>query len=272
MYEVHARQAVEQAIGAREMRRLESRRGVLNAIHRTATGNMRSDTTIAAFHYREGVLCVADRKISTGDGDIMSQDYVKMNQISSHSIMLGSGFVSDMQLAIRTLQNVVHEFQQENGDSLSVAGQAYYLANLFRIWGEAFEDGFLASMILVGFDKKRGPSIFLIHPGGAYYNRSEFATSGSGGVRIEDQLDARWKPRLTRAEALDVAMHGLIHSGMRDSATSPPLIALPTVACVTHSGVEMLGERVIERALGRALLTKRDVRKSFAKALIGGKE
>jgi proteasome beta subunit len=273
MYEDHIRAAVEHAIPARQLRRLQHRAGIGSKRAKPLTSRIRSSTTIATMLYRDGVLCVADRKTSGWGYSILSQRSIKITPVSSHSALLGSGSVSDIQMAYQTLQNVNSEFEEDNtGESLSVAGQAHVLAQLFRLWGQYYGLGISVGILLAGFDEVNGPSMFSIDDDGCSLRRTEFATAGSGGDRIEDQFDARWEPNLPFEKALDVAMHGMIHSGMRDSGSSPPIIALPTVVVVRNDGVHTIEERVIEKALGHALLTKRHVRKSFARALIGGKE
>ncbi len=273
MYEDHISAAVLQAVPARELRKLENGGGSRGRQQKPLTERVRSSTTIATMLFKDGVLCTADRKTSGWGYSILSQRSIKITKISSHSALLGSGSVADIQLAYQSLQNANSEFEEDNnGEKLSTAGQAHYLAKLLRLWTQFYGAGLSVGVLLAGFDSTAGPSMFSIDDDGCCMKRSDFATAGSGGERIEDQFDARWEPGLSFEAALDVAMHGMIHSGMRDSGSSPPIIALPTVVTVTAHGVQMISDRTIEQALGRALITKRGVRKSFARALIGGKE
>lgn len=272
MREDYTRAAISQAVPARALRRLEERRRGGGGKQRALLSErVRSSTTIAAMVYRDGVLCVADRKMSGWGYSIMSQSAIKIDRLSGYSVLLGSGAVTDIQLACETIQNVNSEFEEDHDAPLSVAGQAHCLATAFRFWSEELVDGMNVSVILAGFDA-HGPAIFGIEGDGTTLKHSEYNCTGSGGSRIEDQFDARWEPNLSFEQALATAMHGMIHSGMRDSATSPPIIALPTVVTVTAKGVATIPERTVERSLGQALLTKRGVRKSFARALIGGKK
>ncbi|MBP6885821.1 MAG: hypothetical protein KBC02_01080 [Candidatus Pacebacteria bacterium] len=273
MYERHIREAVKHAVPDVLSRRLVRRVGGASKADTARASRIRSSTTIATMQYRDGILCVADRQTSGWGYSIISQRSIKITPVSSHSALLGSGSVTDIQLAYQTLQNVNSEFEEDNNDdALSLAGQAHVLSQCFRYWSQEYGAKFSVGVILAGFDSINGPTMFSVDDDGCAMRRTEFATAGSGGERIEDQFDARWEPNLPFERALDVAMHGMIHSGMRDSGSSSPIIALPTVVVVRNDGVHTIRERVIERALGHALLSKRHVRRSFAHALIGGKK
>lgn len=263
--------AMREALPAEALRRLEERRTGGSTGPRRRTKGAHSKTTIMAMKYADGVLCAGDRKTSGWGYSIMSQDSVKIHRVSSFSVLLGCGSVADIQLAEKTLREVNEEFREDNEFPLTMDAQANHLAMLCRWWNYWHGEDFSLGTILAGADAY-GTDIFEIDQDGSMLVRPDYTASGSGGFRAEDQLDARYEDNLSLDAALEVAMHAMYHAGLRDSGSSPPIIATPSVVTVNlRNGVRFLPDARVERALGRVLLTKRDVSRPMARALMLGR-
>lgn len=263
--------AMREALPAESLRRLEERRSSGSAGPRRRTKGAHSKTTIMAMKYADGVLCAADRKTSGWGYSIMSQDSVKIYKVSAFSVLLGCGSVADIQLAEKTLGEANEEFREDNEFPLTMDAQANHLAMLCRWWNYWYGENFSLSTILAGVDAY-GTDIYEIDQDGSTLVRRDYTATGSGGFRAEDQLDARYEDDLSLSRALEVAMHAMYHAGLRDSGSSPPIIATPSVATMNlRSGVRFLPDETVERALGRVLLTKRDVSRPMARALLQGR-
>lgn len=264
--------AIIQALPARALRQAERMRARSAATPKPLQNRIRSNTTIMTMKYAGGILCAADRKTSGWGYTIMSQESIKIYPVAPNTVILGCGSVSSIQLVEATLKEANHEFFEGYEFLLSVKGQVNYLAQLLRWWSFWYGEFFSVGVLLAGVDPD-GTFIYELEEDGCNLERPHFATSGSGGFRVEDQLDARWEEGLSLSDALEIAMHGMVHSGMRDSGSSDPRIALPTVVTVTEGGVEFLSERAVKAALAKVLRTKRgSINRAFARALLDSKE
>lgn len=262
--------AVRDAFPASALRKAATMRAGARGSSGPGKHRIHSGTTIFTMKYTDGIMCAADRKTSGWGYSIVAQDSIKIRQVDQLSVVLGCGDVSSIQLIEKTLATANREFRESNDYPLSIEGQSAYLSELLRFWHAYYGDAFEAGSILAGLDAE-GAHIFELESDGCVLARPYHASNGSGGFRVEDQLDARWVPDLSRKDALIVAMHCLAHSGWRDSGSSDAVIATPTVVVITsNKGVEFLPSNEIERALGAALLTKRWANQRIAKLLATG--
>lgn len=252
-------QALRQGLPASALRALEKRRGSPGTRH-SKTG-AHSKTTIVTMTYRDGIMCVADRKTSGWGYTIMSQDSVKIYKVSPFSALLGCGSVADIQLAERTLKFTCQEFFEDTSFVLTTDAQANYLAQCCRIWNYWYGETFSLGVILAGVDED-GPEMYQIDQDGCSLQFRDYVTFGSGGMRAEDTLDLVYEDGMPPDKALNVAMQAMFHAGYRDSGSSDARVATPSVATVTlESGVTFLPDSVIEDALDRVVKTKRLARR-----------
>ena len=92
-----------------------------------------------------------------------------------------------------------------------------------------------------GFDHGRGEGrIFYYDATGGRWEEEDFHATGSGGRPAKSSLKKRWRPGLSRDEALQVGVEALLDASQEDVATGGPdpnRGIWPTVFVVTDDGV-----------------------------------
>ena len=77
-------------------------------------------------------------------------------------------------------------------------------ASIFQEIVYSNKDGLSAGIIVAGWDKYDGPSVYSIPLGGSLH-KQPFAIGGSGSTFIYGYCDAHYKDGMTREEAIDFA-------------------------------------------------------------------
>lgn len=203
-------------------------------IKKKRSQNPESRTTIIAFRYRDGLVCVADRKVSVGYG-IMSEEFRKINQVSLNSVLLGCGSVGSGQEMEDHLKSRCTSFYNAHGVPISIHGQARALARWCN-WYRAVDWDFSFGGILAGSNADERTHIFAVDDGGSYIESRHFYADGSGGDGATIYLDVAWKPDLSFDRAVRLAVEAVYHSAKRDSGSSPLSVAVPTIALVFNAG------------------------------------
>lgn len=71
----------------------------------------------------------------------------------------------------------------------------------------------MAGIIVAGYDKNEGGSVFSIPLGGSMH-KQPFTIGGSGSAFIYGFCDENWKDGMTKEEAIKFAMKGLLYSNL----------------------------------------------------------
>lgn len=220
---------------------------------------LKSGTTVLAFHFDRGVILAGDRQTSSGFS-IMSQESIKIDQISSHSALLQAGLVSDCQALVKDLRRVNSDFLGKFGMPLSIDGQANCLSHLMRtyyLYGSWLE----AWLIIAGINVDQPTfKIYSIEPSGSKLDH-DFATEGSGGDKAESELEkfkGKIKARsLGIKEATKLAVRAVYMAGKKDLGTSDVRLAVPTVAVITVKGFGFLNQKVVDKIRDRLIEQER---------------
>ena len=122
-------------------------------------GAIESGTTVLAIKTSSGIVLAADRKVSSGDGYIYSQDFLKIAQINDLSALLYAGTVSDIQFVVQATKNHAERFLLEAEWPISIEGHANWLRHLVF---ELRYYGFCSEFILAGVNV-RPPESLIYH-------------------------------------------------------------------------------------------------------------
>src|SRR6266705_3511609 len=100
--------------------------------------------------------------------------------------------------------------------------------------------GLVVVPLFGGYDERRSEGrIFYYDATGGRWEEDDYQTTGSGGMPAKNSLKKRWRPGLSREEAVRVAVEALVDAAEDDSATGGPDPArgiYPVVIAVTASG------------------------------------
>ena len=206
-------------------------------------------TTIVALRYSDGVVMAGDRRATAGNV-IANRNMQKVFPADRHSGVSISGVAGVAAEMVKLFQLELEHYEKVEGVQLSLEGKATRLANMIRSnLPAAMQSGMVVIPIFAGFDLRRKTGrIFNYDVTGGRYEEAEFHATGSGGTYARSLIKHRWRPDLSREEAIDIAVASLFEAADEDSATGGPDLVrgvYPTVATITADGYTDVSESEI---------------------------
>lgn len=213
-----------------------------------------SGTTVLSFFYNNGLLFAGDKKVSEGL-HIISQDKTKFYDISPYSCFAAAGLVSDIQMLVNLLEEVNSGFTGRYGYQLSTEGQVNYLVSELRDFWQYSSMPMDALTILGGFDPMRENfRLFAVGCDGSKRECLDYAVVGSGSdfavAKLEENRKKLLERKLTKEEAIEIAVQAIFQAGKKDMGTSDIRIARPSIATITKSEqFSFVEESVVENVV-----------------------
>ena len=197
-------------------------------------------TTVVAVRFSGGVVLVADRQATSYK--IASRDTRKIEAADRFSAVAISGSAAAGLNFIRVAQLAFEHYEKLMDVTLSLEGKANYLSPLIRY--NNFSLGLMVLPMLAGWDQSRRQGrIFEYDGAGGCYERSDFATIGSGTPFAESTLRLGFRSDLTQSEALELAALAIYEAGDNDPSTGGPDFVrnlFPMMVTITEAGFEEL--------------------------------
>lgn len=208
-------------------------------------------TTIVAMSYGGGVLMAGDRRATMGNV-IASRHIEKVFPADRFSVL---GIAGTAGIAIdltRLFQVELEHYEKIEGTLLSLEGKANRLGAMIRGNLPLALQGLAVVPLFAGFDTSAGVGrLFSYDVTGGRYEEHEHHSVGSGSVFARGALKKLWRPNLTAAEALSVAVESLYDAADDDSATGGPDTVRklwPVVYTVDSSGARRVDETELAAA------------------------
>ena len=208
-------------------------------------------TTIVAMSYAGGVLMAGDRRATMGNV-IASRHIEKVFPADRFSVL---GIAGTAGIAIdltRLFQVELEHYEKIEGTLLSLEGKANRLGAMIRGNLPLALQGLAVVPLFAGFDTNAGVGrLFSYDVTGGRYEEHEHHTVGSGSVFARGALKKLWRPNLSAAEAVAVAVESLYDAADDDSATGGPDTVRklwPVVYTVDRSGAQQVPEAALADA------------------------
>ncbi len=202
-------------------------------------------TTIAAIRYADGVVMAGDRRATAGSS-IAHRMMDKVHPADRHSGVAIAGTAGPAMEMVRLFQLQLEHYEKVEGSPLSLDGKANQLSQMVRSNLALAMQGFVVVPLFAGYDVRRGVGrIYTYDPTGGRYEEMDFHADGSGGRDARTTIKLGWRPDLSRAEAIALAVRALWQAADEDSATGGPDPVrgiYPTVATITSDGFERVPE------------------------------
>ncbi|RKP03304.1 hypothetical protein CXG81DRAFT_29321 [Caulochytrium protostelioides] len=193
-------------------------------------GEMNLGTTIMAVQFKGGVIVGADSRTTSGTW-IANRVTDKLTQLHDRIFCCRSGSAADTQ----ALADIVKYYLQMMTQSHGEPPRTEMAANLFQSLIYQNKDALMAGIIVAGWDKYAGPSVYSVSLGGAL-NKQPFTISGSGSSYIYGFCDANFKEDMTKDEAIDFARKAITLALSRDGSSG----GVVRLAVITEDGVERI--------------------------------
>ncbi|KAI8643422.1 proteasome subunit beta type-6 [Parasitella parasitica] len=193
-------------------------------------GEVNLGTSIMAVAYKDGVILGADSRTTTG-AYIANRVTDKLTKVHDTIYCCRSGSAADTQ----AVADIVHYYLQMYTVNENEAPSVRTAAALFQEMCYQNKDNLSAGIIVAGWDKASGPSVYNIPLGGSLH-KAPFAIGGSGSTYIYGYCDANYKDDMTRAECEDFVKNSLSLAMSRDGSSGGVI----RLAVITKDGVQRL--------------------------------
>jgi proteasome beta subunit len=213
-------------------------------------------TTVVALKFASGVVFGGDRRATEGF-TIADEKMEKVFAADDLSVIAIAGAAGQAIEIVKLFQLELEHYEKITGDRLSLEGKANRLAQMIRGNLPMAIQGLVVVPLFGGFDERREEGrIFYYDATGGRWEEDDYHATGSGGRPARSSLKKRWRPRLDRGEALEVAVEALVDASQEDAATGgpdPTRGIFPTVVVVTAEGAESVGADELRSAYERVV-------------------
>jgi proteasome beta subunit len=231
--------------------RPETLQHLSQTVTKDAAAGIPHGTTVLGFSYAEGVIVAGDRRATAGYAiaDDKMRKVFAADDYSAIAIAGAAGMAVEM---VKLFQLELEHYEKLTGDRLSLEGKANRLAQLIRQNFPLAMQGLVVVPLFGGYDERRGQGrLFYYDATGGRWEEEDYQATGSGSQSAKNSLKKRWRPGLTREDALRVAVEALLDASEDDVATGGPNInrrIFPTVLTVSASGAEEIPEDEVAAA------------------------
>lgn len=202
-------------------------------------------TTILALRYDGGVIIAGDRRATEGY-TIAHRSIEKVFPTDDTSAVAIAGAAGPAIEMTRLFQTELEHYEKIEGDRLTLEGKANKLAQMLRQNLPMAMQGLGVIPLFAGFDERRGVGrIFKYDLAGGRYEQSDFWATGSGGRDARATIKKRYRPQLSREEAVKIALEALFDASEEDVGTGGPDVLreiYPNIASISAEGFKEIPE------------------------------
>jgi proteasome beta subunit len=198
-------------------------------------------TTVLGMRFADGIVMAGDRRATSGYSiaDAKMRKVFAADDFSAIAIAGAAGQAIEL---VKLFQLELEHYEKITGDLLSLEGKANRLAQMIRGNLPMAMQGLVVVPLFGGFDRRRDEGrLFYYDATGGRWEEEDYQTTGSGGAPAKNSLKKRWRPGLTREDALRAAVEALIDAADDDVATGGPDVVrgiYPNVLSVTAAGAQ----------------------------------
>ncbi|KND03126.1 proteasome core particle subunit beta 1 [Spizellomyces punctatus DAOM BR117] len=197
---------------------------------RLKPGEVDLGTTIMAVQFADGVIIGADSRTTTGSY-IANRVTDKLTSVHDLIYCCRSGSAADTQ----AVADIVHYYLQLYAVQEGERPRVHTAASLFQELCYQNKDALQAGIIVAGWDKYDGPSVYAIPLGGSIH-KQPFSIGGSGSTYIYGYCDAAYREGMDRDEAIDFTKKAIALAMSRDGSSGGVI----RLAVITKDGVERI--------------------------------
>lgn len=198
-------------------------------MQRLKSGEVNLGTSIMAVQFDGGVIVGADSRTTTGSY-IANRVTDKLTYVHDRIYCCRSGSAADTQ-AIADIAHWYLQIYTQEAQTPSV----YTAATVFEKMCYDNKDALSAGIIVAGWDKEVGPSVYNIPLGGGLF-RQPWAIGGSGSTYVYGYCDATYQEGWGKEQTVQFVKNTLSLAMSRDGSSGGVI----RMAIITEDGVERL--------------------------------
>jgi proteasome beta subunit len=208
-------------------------------------------TTVLALKFADGVVMAGDRRAT--EGYLIADERIdKVFSADETSAVAIAGAAGQATEIVRLFQTELEHYEKVEGDRLSLEGKANRLAQMIRQNFAMALQGLVVVPLFAGFDERRDEGrLFRYDVTGGRWEETDFHATGSGSIHARGTLKKRWRPGLSRQDAVRAAVEALYDASQEDVATGGPNPIrgiYPSVRTITVDGVEVAPDDEVRAA------------------------
>jgi proteasome beta subunit len=223
------------------------------------TSPVRHGTTVLGAKFAGGVVIAGDRRATEGYA-IADDRMEKVFAADDYSAIAIAGAAGQAIEIVRLFQLELEHYEKITGDRLSLEGKANRLGQMIRGSFPLAMQGLVVVPLFGGYDEGRGEGrLFYYDATGGRWEEQDYHATGSGGRPAKSSLKKRWRPGLSREEAVEVAVEALLDASEEDVATGgpdPERGIYPTMQIVGAVGSEAATEAEIRAGYDAVMVTR----------------
>lgn len=185
-------------------------------------------TSIMAVQFDGGVILGADSRTSTG-AYVANRVSNKLTEVAENVYCCRSGSAADTQ----AISDSVRMYLGMHAADIREQPDVYTAAKLFQLICYNNKDHLQAGIIVAGWDKHHGGSVYNIPLGGSLV-KQPYAIGGSGSTYIFGFCDAYYRPNMSRDECKQFVVRALAHAMERDGSSGGVI----RTVIIDHNGAE----------------------------------
>jgi proteasome beta subunit len=213
-------------------------------------------TTVLGLKYADGVVMAGDRRATAGY-TVADAKMRKVFPADDYSAIAIAGAAGQAIEVVKIFQLELEHYEKITGDRLSLEGKANRLAQMIRNNFPLALQGLVVVPLFGGYDDRRSEGrIFYYDATGGRWEEEDYQSTGSGAQSAKNSLKKRWRPGLSRDEAMRVAVEALIDAAEDDVATAGPDVSrriFPNLLVVTAVGASDVPEDEVAAAVAAVL-------------------
>jgi proteasome beta subunit len=217
-------------------------------------------TTVLGFKFADGIVMAGDRRATEGF-NVADDRMEKVFAADDWSAIAIAGAAGQAVEIVKLFQLELEHYEKITGDRLSLEGKANRLGQMIRGNFPLALQGLVVVPLFGGFDQGNGTGrIFYYDATGGRWEERDYHATGSGGRPAKGSLKKRWRPGLSRDDALHVGIEALVDASQEDVATGgpdPTRDIWPTTLIVTREGVMPASEDELRTAYEAVLGARR---------------
>lgn len=196
-------------------------------------------TTILALQYDLGVVMAGDRRATEGFS-IAHRSIEKVFPTDERSAVGIAGAAGPAIEMVRLFQTELEHYEKIAGTRLTLEGKANKLSQLIRDNLLMAMQGLAVIPLFAGFDERTNKGrIFKYDLTGGRYEESDFWATGSGGRDARASIKKRFRPGISRDDAVKIALEALFDASEEDVGTGGPDVLrdiYPNIASISAEG------------------------------------
>ncbi|CEG66392.1 Proteasome subunit beta type-7 [Rhizopus azygosporus] len=163
----------------------------------TSTG-----TTIVGLIYKDGVCLGADTRATEGP-IVADKNCEKIHYIAPNIYCCGAGTAADTEFTTNLISSQMELHSLATGRKARVVTAMTLLKQMLY----KYQGHIGAALVLGGFDVT-GPQLYTVYPHGST-DSLPYVTMGSGSLAAMSVFESKWKPDMTREEAIDLVREAI---------------------------------------------------------------